>query len=144
MIKIRKLLPNDVEFITSTWLKNYRSNSDTAKKMKNDVYFPEHHKLIHDALVNFKVLVACNPDMPDQVFAWIVFDNKGYDLIHYSYCKKIYRDFPEVMPELMKRVKTADICIYTHDSQKKDLNKFYEPKNMVFNPYMFLNENYFK
>lgn len=143
MIKIRKLLPNDIEFITSTWLKNYRSNSDTAKKMKNDVYFPEHNKLINDSLVNFKVLVACNPDAHDQVFAWVVFANNGYDLIHYTYCKKIYREYG-VMEKLMEKVKTSDVCIYTHDNQKRELKKFYEPKNMAFNPYMFLNENYFK
>lgn len=142
MIKIRKLLPSDMEFITSTWLKSHRSNSDSTKKMKNDVYFPEHHKLIQAALINFRVLVACNPDENEQVFAWIVYDNLGYDLIHYMYCKKVFRESP-VMEKLVEEAKKSDICIYTHDNIKKELNKFYEPKNMVFNPYMFLNEKYF-
>ena len=143
MIKLRKLLPSDIEFITSTWLKSYRSGSLTAKKMKKDVYFPEHHKLIHDALVNFKVLVACNPEEQDQVFAWIVYDNKGYDLVHYIYCKKIYREF-YVVSKLLEEIKKSDICIYTHDNQKKALETFYNIENLVFNPYMFLNESYFR
>lgn len=140
-IVIRKLRATDIDFISSTWLKNYWSESKTPQQMRKSVYFAEHHKLIHDHIVNSNFKVAVSKDEPDHIIGWLCFNSSnGCDYIHYGYSKHVFKDF-DILSTLIASIRTSQNAVFTHDNIKKKLGAYYS--DSVYNPYAFYNENYF-
>lgn len=135
-LKIRGLKAYDIDYITSTWLRNYRNNSNFGKNMPKGIYFEEHHKLVHECLTNSRTLIACDPNDEEHVFGYIVGHNEPHqDVFHYAYVKgKLRRN--GVFKGLVKEFKASDRVLHTHEDKKSILDSFYS--EIIYNPYIFL------
>lgn len=138
---IRSIAKGDVEFITSTWLKNYRVNSKWGSGLRKNVFFHEHNHLVQRHLAGSKIMVACDPDELGHIFGYLIGKNEqDYDTLHYIYVKGAFRKMG-VASDLLKDFRKADSLFYTHEIKKTDLLKVQWP-DIVFNPYKFLNGEY--
>lgn len=145
-ITIRGLLPGDIPFITSTWLKTYRNASRLKDVTLEGLYFNEHNKLINQSLNTSKILMACDPEDKEHVFGYLVGVNRPYgDFLHYIYTKKVFRE-QGIAGDLIKQFKSRPIVYNTHENMKgglvRHLKKNYD--SVIFNPYAFTNPNYFE
>jgi len=91
-LELRSYSPiSDKSFIYSSWLKTYKKASYFAKRIRNDVFFKEHHKII-DYLFSkptIAVLIACPKGDPDTITGYLVYEpNK---VVHFIYIKDAYR-----------------------------------------------------
>ncbi len=110
--------------------------------MKKDIYFKEHNKAIHDAIMNFDTLVACSDVDDSHIFSFLNGNHQyGYDVVNYFYQKKAYEG-TGLMGELMKAFQKNDACMVTHETKEKELDNYYHA-GVFYNPYMFLNGGYF-
>lgn len=92
-IAFRSMEKKDHNFILNSWLKSYR-NSDFAKDMANPVYFTNHTHVIANLVARSNVIIAHNPEFPDQIYGYIVFEcPEDVAIIHYIYVKFPYRKF---------------------------------------------------
>lgn len=89
MIKVRDMLPDDRPFILSSALKSLRHTSD-MKNIPNKEFFPILHNKFDAILKSKKVIVICNPQYPEQIYSYLIYDGKA---IYYIYVKHIYRRF---------------------------------------------------
>lgn len=130
-IKIRKAIPNDLDFITASWL---NSAYDTQKRdLKKDVFFPNHNRMIKERLPFMKCLVACNPEDEDQIYGYIVYNRPG--ILHFGYTKSYYRRFG-VFARLLAEATIQPPITVTH---KAPSYKILEGKySFMFNPYLFI------
>lgn len=144
-MKIRLLMPNDIPFITSTWLKTYRSKSTLAKKIMEGCYFAEHNALINRSLMNGVTLVACDPEDEDHVFAYLVgHHRRTADYLHYIYVKSIFRQ-RGIAKELLKAFKKQDALYNTHETLPRNLFSMLKANysRVIYNPYPFFNPDFF-
>lgn len=133
MFETRKLRGSDIEFITSTWLKNYRAKSKFAKSMKRDVFMKEHHDLVKDAISRSWVLVACNKENPDHIMGYLV-ASRDLKEFHYVYIKGAFRGFG-IASKLIESSKQGDSCTVTHEGMENFFRRFYD--DVTYNPYNF-------
>lgn len=131
---IRKMRGGDIEFITSTWLKNYRSRSKFAKSMKRDVFMQEHHSAIKSIISNCRVVIACNSHDPDHILSYLIAD-KNKDEFHFIYTKGAFRKFG-IASLLVDEIKNSDSCTVTHENMENFFRRFYP--EVTYNPYNFL------
>lgn len=130
-VKIRKAVPNDLDFITASWL---NSSYDTQKRdLKKDIFFPNHNRMIKERMPLLKCLVACNPEDEDQIYGYIVFNRPN--TLHFGYTKstfRLYRVFTRLLVE-------AGIQAPVTVTHKAPAYKILEGKySFVFNPYLFI------
>ena len=84
-VRLRPIIEDDTAFIFNSWLKSYRF-SHFGEKITNTIYFAEHHKVIERLIDNSKVLVACNPEEPSQVYGYIIGEEvDGIFVLHFIY-----------------------------------------------------------
>ena len=90
--RLRPLIDEDHAFLFNSFLKSYRF-SPFAEKITNTIYFEDHHKLIERIIENSKVLVACNPSDPSQLYGYILAgEEEGVLVIHFLYVKHTFRN----------------------------------------------------
>lgn len=77
----------DVPFILNSWLKSARNVGD-SRHMSNDVYYTNYRDECVKKLKAGFVTVACNPDIPSQIFGWAAASDTA---LHYVYVKEPYR-----------------------------------------------------
>lgn len=93
-IAIRIMEPGDKNFILSTWLRSYKHSSSFAKRITNSIYYFFHHNIVTNILErpDTKVTVACNPQDPNVIYAYLV--QGGFEdqvVVHYIYVKAPFR-----------------------------------------------------
>lgn len=90
---IRHATKEDVSFIYNSWLRSFKDSSPWAKLIPNQVFFDNHKKVVSKLLRDSFVFVACNPDMADQIFGYIVCQPTvgKVAVVHYVYIKQPYR-----------------------------------------------------
>lgn len=96
-IQIRLFKPEDLAFVYSTWLRNYKHSSYFAKRIKPSVFFEGHHKVL-DSLFKkpeLKVFIATPKDDPDTILGYIACELATEELnrtvIHFSFVKEAFR-----------------------------------------------------
>lgn len=91
---VRDLEPDDVAFVTHSWLKSYRE-SPWARRMRNKTYFDEHHPIVTRMLVESTTLVACMRDARSQIAGYLCGERpvNGRGKLHYVYTKGPFRQF---------------------------------------------------
>lgn len=145
MMKTRLLLPSDIPFITSTWLRTYRTKSTLAQKIMEGCYFNEHNHLINRALMNGRTIVVCDIEDDEHVFGYLVGVNRRTaDYLHYIYVKSAFRG-KGIGSKLLGEFKKSDDLFNTHETLsrhlftklKKDYNR------VIYNPYPFFNPDFF-
>jgi hypothetical protein len=129
--KIRKAKGEDIDYITSTWLRSVYEHS--RHDFKKDVFYPNHNRMIKERLPFLKCLVACNPEDEDQIYGYLVF-NPG--VVHFAYTKSFFRRFG-VFNGLIKEAGINPVEI--HASHKGPMYEFLKSKHqIIFNPYQFI------
>lgn len=134
-ITFRQPSETDLPFIFSSWLKSFR-NSNFAKNISNDTYYPEHHRIIEDIFKISTVLLACDKSNVENIYGYIVaakLDNMF--TIHYVYVKHTYRRMGlaglliEAFPH-----DPSEPAYYTHDTYMA--NVLAKKYRFEYNPYL--------
>ncbi len=92
-VVFREAQPADQGFIFNSWLKSFRANSEWAHAMPAQIYYDNHKRVVAQLLHDSSVLVAANPDDPDQIFGYVVYQpTLGHvAVLHWLYVKHTYR-----------------------------------------------------
>ncbi len=90
---IRQGKEEDLPFIYSTWLRNYKHSSDFAKEIAPAVYYKFHQAAIERIIKRGAlVLMAVDNEAPDVIWGWAVVEKTPEaDIVHYLYVKKAFR-----------------------------------------------------
>ena len=141
-IRLRIANPEDVNFIFSSWLRNYRA-SEMTRPMSNEVFYAEQHRLIEALILKSKVVIACNNNDPSQMYGWICAgETDGIFTLHYIYVKHAFRrmGIAKMLIEACGHT-GASAGIYTHHTFPMTLwaNRYL----LLFQPYV-LTLNYTK
>lgn len=91
---VRPMIEEDYNFVIQSWLKSYKHNSYFCKRIRDNIYYKYHHKVITQILAraSTSVLIAIDP-VEKVILGYLVtekFENK--DLVHYAYVKTSFRD----------------------------------------------------
>lgn len=126
---IRKALPNDVPFITNSWLKSYRDSRE-VQGIPNNQYFYHQHKLIEALVPRSIVIVAAMKSDPHIIMGWLCAEVADTALLlHYVYVKNDYRrmGIGSGMLRFVKEYEQPPAIITTHTTRlTRDLMK-HEP-----------------
>ena len=60
-IGLRRMIPQDRDYVVATWLENYRCNSDWARNMDVQVYWHSHQTMVKGLLDRHTTVVAYDP-----------------------------------------------------------------------------------
>lgn len=86
---VRPSTAADAAFILDSWLKSYRTALD---HVPGPIYWRFQRETVERLLSRSEVLVACNPESPEQVFGYAVAESRGpVRVIHYLYVKHPFR-----------------------------------------------------
>lgn len=92
-ITIREGAADDLDFIYSTWLKNYYSSSLFAKRTPRLIFFKKHHDVIDRLLERGAVvLVAAAEDDPNTIIGYLAYETEE-PCVHFLYTKSSFRGF---------------------------------------------------
>jgi hypothetical protein len=94
---LRSVLQEDIPFIVNSWVESYIKHASAPRH----IYVPEQHAVAMRTLTgkDARVIVACNPDDPDQIVGYAVFSlaHTNTDRLdprpvyHYVYVKSLFR-----------------------------------------------------
>ncbi len=90
-IHIRGALPTDESIIYATWL-NSLYCVEPFRRLPKDYFMAAHHALIQSLLTRSQVLIACDPNDPDQIYGYCVC-SLGDGVLHWIFTKKDFRRF---------------------------------------------------
>jgi hypothetical protein len=136
-IRLRDPSDEDVPFVLNSWLMSARNVGDN-RHMSNDTYFTNFRAECVKKLKNGFVAIACNPELPSQIYGWVAV-SENMDL-HYVYVKEPYRKrgfaselVSHYFPEWGKKPTTVTTIGRFH--------REWGPKyNLVFDPYSWKSE----
>jgi ribosomal protein S18 acetylase RimI-like enzyme len=134
-IRLRPSVEEDLPFIYNSWLKSYRF-SHFGEKITNTIYFTDHHKVLENLIKQSKVIVACNPEDPSQVYGYIVGGaREGVFLLHFLYVKHTFRNMGigKTLLDAMGH-DSSSAAVYTHHTRMAD--KLASKHNFVYHPYL--------
>ena len=88
---IREVLPNELNFIYSTWLNSFRYDSFLGKCCTNSIFFSEYSAVIDHVLSKptTKISIAHFNETPDVILSYMVHEPS---ILHYMFTKEIYRN----------------------------------------------------
>lgn len=135
---LRRADEKDISFIFNSWLKSYRS-SYFAKSISNTIYFEGHHKIIEKLAKTSEIIVACNPQDPEQIFGYICAEKiDGIFCLHYIYVKQSFRrlGIGKLLLNSFERDK-EQASVFTHHT--KIAERLAAKYNMVYHPYLLIN-----
>lgn len=90
-IQFRYANDEDMPFVFDTWLKSYKKAAHQYLDWNN--YVTPQLKVINALIARgAQILVACNPDSPEHIFGYIVFEHiNSLPIIHWIYTKFPFR-----------------------------------------------------
>lgn len=134
-------LKMDFNFITNSWLEDYRRNSYFSHDIPNSIYYPNHTNVIKKLIDRSSVLVLCNPSDVNQIYGYIVFEFfLGSLLVHWIHIKELYRKQGFATILLSSITKPKEYKIYTtHITKIAKL--LIKPYKLIYNPYLLFLEN---
>lgn len=129
LFNIRDATPNDVPLITNSWLKRYR-DAVHPLTCSDKVYYAYQHSVITAILqgTNCKALCAVNPEDPDHVYAYLVYEElaPGWVCGHWAYCKGAFRKFGVMSALITLATAGATKVSYSH---RTNLVKYLDKDN---------------
>ena len=87
-LAIRAAVPGDEGFVTANWLKVHRATGDWPRLMSSRRYFEGHARAIQELIARSRTLVACNVELPDQAFGYVVHAGRW---LHWVFVKDQWR-----------------------------------------------------
>lgn len=134
-IRFRRGVPEDVSFIFSSWLKSFRLNG-MAENLNPKVYYSQHHCLVEGLMIKANVTVACNPEDPSQIYAYVCHEViEGLPVVHYIYVKDSFRRLG-LAAMLLEEVGISLDKPFFFTHYNKIANRIANRKAMVYNPYL--------
>lgn len=129
---IRPWSEADNNFVYSSWLRSFKT-SHYAGSLPDNLYWPAYQVALEQILTqpNTRCLVACNPEFPDQIFGYIVFDEPG-EVVHYVYVKGPFRKLG-IGSELL-RFATNGRAEVSYTFRTPDVQHLSKKVRMVFRP----------
>lgn len=84
--------PEHLPFVINSWLTSYRE-ADEPRKMGNDVFFRNHHRLVTELVQRdgVRCLIGVLPDDPSVFIGWACAEPKER-VFHYAFTKPPFRD----------------------------------------------------
>ena len=139
---IRSYVPSqDFNFISNSWLEDYRRNSFFSHDIPNSIYYPNHTSVITKLIERSSVLLIVNPSDQNQIYGYIVFEFFLGDLIiHWIHVKDKFRKF-HLATKLLSSITTPkETPIFASHMTKitKSLIKTYK---ITYNPYLIFLEH---
>ncbi len=133
-VVLREMEKDDESFIYSSWLRSYRGSPITTH-MINDVYYDNHKKIIEKLLLEAKVIIACNPEDPSQIYGFICYEDgvPNCSVVHYLYVKYPFRKMGLGTHLFDSICSDATLTIVTHYNSNIK-NKL--DNNLIYNPYL--------
>lgn len=134
-IVIRPGIPDDFNFVISTWLKCYRHSSTFTKHVKSTIFFLWHQRVIKRILSRpqTKVLVACEANDPSLILGYLVCESQDVSVLHFIYVKKAFRKFG-IGKELFQVSQSPSDSEFTHHTFDMEWVTQKYP-NLVYNLY---------
>jgi hypothetical protein len=87
-IRIRPLLPEDMPFIYSTWLKGVLHGNKHFEQVSRDVYFKQYTAYINKLMQHSETRVACLREDASVILAYCVINGP---VVHWAYTKAGWR-----------------------------------------------------
>ncbi len=135
-ISIRDFNQNDLNFILSKWLKNYKFSSRFTKKIKADIFYKWHHMIVQNILGRntANVLIANPIDEPDVNLGFICYEKGDAKVLHYVFVKPEFRNFG--IGKRLYHVAMGDnsTAFFTHWTYPVDTLEVKVP-NLTYDPY---------
>lgn len=134
---IRPMEDGDFNFVINSWLKSYRLGSTFTKRIRNNVYYDFHHKVIGRILERgASILVAADKIDPTVIMGYLVVENyNGTPLVHYCYTKSAFRRLG--IAKSLVEASTIDLnsSVFSHWTAPMDeiIKKY---SGLVYNPYL--------
>lgn len=138
LIVIRPYEPSiDKEFVYANWLRKYKEQSYFAKRIRNVIFFKEHHKIIDHIMSkpSTTVVVASSKDEPDVNAGFMVYEKTAeIPTIHFVYVKEVYKNMGVATTLLATQSIDPNHLKFTHWTfVMNDLIQKYP--GMLYNPY---------
>lgn len=137
----REPTADDVAFIYNSWLKSFRGNSAWAKDIPAQIFYDNHKRVLARILGESGVVVACNPESPEQIFGYGVYQptSAHVAVVHFVYVKHPFRrlGIGRAIHQTALRLAEHDDSlpsVATHITSAWEVLR--EKWNMVYNPYM--------
>ena len=141
---VRDPVPDDYNFVLSTWLNSFRNGpqaggvstrdgyqvtvhrKDKGKKkgpvktlalaVSDTVFFYEQKVLINTLLETCRVDIACDPEDENDIYGYLVWDiQDGQQIIHWVYVKSKWKNMGFAGALLKNRGFSSGVpCFYTH------------------------------
>lgn len=128
LIAVREYVPDDRNFIFSTWLKGLRYGNDWFGLIESAAYYDNYQKVIERIVdaAETQMLIACLADQPDVILGYSVCRT---DTAHYVFVKRSWRGIG-----IAKMLVKPSITTVTHltETGRAVLKKYPEIK---FNPF---------
>lgn len=140
-VTLRPALPQDINFIYSTWINSYQFGSTLGRGMRKSVFQPSYRRVIDAILASpgTMVWVAAALNDPHTILAYLVLEDKH--IIHYAFTKEPFRRLGlqwllSNNSGMQYRAKT-----YTHVTNQV---KQWVPAEWTYNPLMLYKQGFDK
>lgn len=132
---IRDASENDIEYIYTNWLKNFRHQSYAAI-VQGPIYYDNYKKIIDHILLNAHTKVACLKENQEVILGFMTYQPK---IIHYIYVKDPFRELG-VAKSLYQTIFKDDEDVQITHQTKKIVSILRRKQNLVFNPFILFNK----
>lgn len=92
-LSVRTMRPTDLPFVYNSWLKSYKTRSQFARRITDEVFY-RWHKLVVERILGragTQVLVATPKDDADTILGYLVVENQEVPVAHFAYVKTSFR-----------------------------------------------------
>lgn len=134
-LKIRPMRDGDMEFVKSSWLKNYKNSSSFAKRITHDVFFKWHGAIVDSILARpqTEILIATLPDEEGVILGFFVVEKQGLSRVaHYLFVRREWRKLG--LARALIEASGDSAFVFTHwtdpmdsISNRKDITLVYDP-----------------
>mgnify|MGYP002135715089 CR=1 FL=1 len=136
---LREATESDHSFVYNSWLKSFRQGSPWARLVPPQIFYANHKQVIALILKAAKVLIACNPEDPEQIYGYVVYTPHRGTVIHYVYVKQPYRQlgFAKKLIAEAKQEQHINILPLTATHITVIWEQHLRDRfNMIYNPYI--------
>lgn len=129
--KIRDPKPQDLNFITSTFLKSMKKESPLGRQCSVRVFYKEFTEVIDYILSVSKTLVACTLQDDDVILGYLIFEPH---VIHYCFTKHAFRGLGIAKGLISHALPESKILTFSQNTNSaKRITENHE--EMIFNPF---------
>lgn len=89
-IRVRPAVDADMPFVFDGWLKSFRM-AHAAGPFAIEDYKQVYSVAIQKLLQRAELLIACNPELDDQLYGFLAHEKRTPPVVHYVYVKQPFR-----------------------------------------------------